>query len=68
MIVAHRGASAAAPENTLAAFNLAWQEQAVAIEGDFHLTADLRHYPSLAREWLHSVCGFPPRRDAVEKN
>jgi glycerophosphoryl diester phosphodiesterase len=39
-ISAHRGASHAAPENTLAAFQLAWQEGADAIEGDFHLTAD----------------------------
>ncbi|MBN2505327.1 MAG: glycerophosphodiester phosphodiesterase [Verrucomicrobia bacterium] len=42
MIVAHRGASHDAPENTLAAFRLAWQQGADAIEGDFHLTADGR--------------------------
>lgn len=39
-IVAHRGASHAAPENTMAAFDLAWQEGADGIEGDFRLTAD----------------------------
>ncbi len=39
-IVAHRGASAYAPENTLNAFQLAWQMGADAIEGDFRLTAD----------------------------
>ena len=39
-IVAHRGASYDAPENTLAAFKLAWEQQADSIEGDFHLTAD----------------------------
>ena len=39
-LVAHRGASGNAPENTLPAFRLAWQEGADAIEGDFHLTAD----------------------------
>lgn len=39
-IVAHRGASYDAPENTLASFELAWQQQADAIEGDFYLTAD----------------------------
>jgi glycerophosphoryl diester phosphodiesterase len=39
-IVAHRGASHEAPENTLAAFRLAWQQHADAIEGDFYLTAD----------------------------
>ena len=42
LIVAHRGASSYAPENTLAAFNLAWQQNADAIEGDFHLTNDGR--------------------------
>lgn len=40
LVVAHRGASHAAPENTLAAFKLAWQEGADAIEGDFFLTKD----------------------------
>jgi glycerophosphoryl diester phosphodiesterase len=40
MIVAHRGASYDAPENTLAAFRLAWQQQSDGIEGDFYLTAD----------------------------
>lgn len=40
MVVAHRGASAYAPENTLAAFELAWELGADAAEGDFHLTAD----------------------------
>ena len=41
-IVAHRGASGEAPENTLPAFELAWKQGADAIEGDFHLTADGR--------------------------
>jgi glycerophosphoryl diester phosphodiesterase len=40
MIVAHRGASWYAPENTLPAFMLAWDQGADAIEGDFFLTAD----------------------------
>ncbi len=39
-IVAHRGASYDAPENTLAAFRLAWEQGADAIEGDFYLTSD----------------------------
>ena len=39
-IVAHRGASDAAPENTLAAFRLAWKLGADLIEGDFYLTTD----------------------------
>ena len=38
--VAHRGASHDAPENTLAAFRLAWEQGADAIEGDFRLSAD----------------------------
>ena len=39
-VVAHRGSSHEAPENTLAAFELAWEQGTDAIEGDFHLTAD----------------------------
>lgn len=42
LIVAHRGASFDAPENTLAAFRLAWEQKADAIEGDFYLTRDGR--------------------------
>ena len=40
MIVGHRGAAYDAPENTIASFNLAWQQGADGIEGDFYLTAD----------------------------
>jgi len=40
IIVAHRGASKDAPENTLPAFRLGWVQGADAIEGDFHLTKD----------------------------
>jgi glycerophosphoryl diester phosphodiesterase len=40
LVVAHRGASREAPENTLPAFELAWEQGADAIEGDFHLTKD----------------------------
>lgn len=40
MIVAHRGASRDAPENTIPAFKLAWEQGADAIEGDFRLTKD----------------------------
>jgi glycerophosphoryl diester phosphodiesterase len=39
-IIAHRGASFDAPENTLSAFRLAWVQGADGIEGDFMLTAD----------------------------
>jgi len=58
-IVAHRGASQDAPENTLAAFRLAWEQGADAIEGDFRSTrdgqvvcihdADLRRIGGIAR-------------------
>ena len=40
LIVAHRGASYDAPENTLAAFRLAWDQHADTIEGDFYVTKD----------------------------
>lgn len=40
LIIAHRGASHAAPENTLASFRLAWEEGADGIEGDFYLSSD----------------------------
>ena len=40
LIIAHRGSSAQAPENTLAAFQLAWEQGADGIEGDFQLTKD----------------------------
>jgi len=38
--VAHRGASESCPENTLLAFNTAWENDADICEGDFHLTKD----------------------------
>jgi glycerophosphoryl diester phosphodiesterase len=41
-IVAHRGASHLAPENTLASVDLAWQLGADAVEVDVHLTRDRR--------------------------
>jgi glycerophosphoryl diester phosphodiesterase len=40
VIVAHRGASHDAPENTLAAYRLAWEQNADGAEGDFYLTKD----------------------------
>lgn len=39
-LVAHRGASHRAPENTMESFRLAWLEQATRVEGDFWMTAD----------------------------
>jgi len=40
ILIAHRGASFDAPENTLAAVNLAWEQGADAVEVDVHLTRD----------------------------
>ncbi|MFT3786201.1 MAG: glycerophosphodiester phosphodiesterase [Tepidisphaeraceae bacterium] len=40
LIAAHRGASADAPENTLASYRLALRQNADFLEGDFHLTKD----------------------------
>ncbi len=40
LVIAHRGASATAPENTLAAFRLAIEQEADAIELDVDLTRD----------------------------
>jgi sugar lactone lactonase YvrE/glycerophosphoryl diester phosphodiesterase len=40
LIIAHRGASYEAPENTLAAFRLAFEKGADGVEGDFFLTRD----------------------------
>ena len=48
-IIAHRGASFDAPENTIAAFQLAWKQDADGIEGDFYLTSD-----------GHVVCSHDP--------
>ncbi|MES2695932.1 MAG: glycerophosphodiester phosphodiesterase family protein [Verrucomicrobiota bacterium] len=41
-LIAHRGASHDAPENTLAALRLAWSQDADAVEVDAHLTSDGR--------------------------
>lgn len=40
LIIAHRGSSFIAPENTLAAYELAWQQGAPAAECDVYLTKD----------------------------
>lgn len=53
VIIGHRGASLHAPENTLAAFKLAIDQAAVAIEFDVKLTSDRQvvviHDPGVAR-------------------
>ena len=40
LIIAHRGASFSAPENTMASAKLAWQEDTDALECDVHKTKD----------------------------
>ena len=53
LVVAHRGASQAAPENTFVAFERAAEQGADAIEVDVHVTADgelpVIHDPTLDR-------------------
>ena len=53
LIVAHRGASGSAPENTLAAFSLAIEQGAQVIELDVHMTAEshpvIIHDPTVDR-------------------
>ena len=39
-IIAHRGASHAAPENTISAVKLAWEQGANAVEVDVYLSTD----------------------------
>lgn len=41
-IIAHRGSSYTAPENTVASANLAWEQNADAVELDIHLSKDNR--------------------------
>src|SRR5689334_18281508 len=51
--IGHRGASGEAPENTLASFELAWQQGADGIELDIQLSSDgvpvVIHDPDLRR-------------------
>jgi len=53
LIIAHRGESFDAPENTLASINLAWERNAEAVEIDVHLSKDnhviVIHDPSVKR-------------------
>lgn len=71
-VIAHRGASAEAPENTLAAFRLAVEQGAEAFELDVHATADgvpvVIHDPALERTTdlagLVAACPLPRLREA----
>ena len=57
-IVAHRGASADAPENTIASFRLGFDQGADAVEGDFQLTAD-GHIVAMHDRTLSRTTGDP---------
>jgi glycerophosphoryl diester phosphodiesterase len=59
-IIAHRGSSFLAPENTLAAAELAWQEGADAVEGDFRITKD-GHLVCIHDETLKRTVGIDRR-------
>lgn len=63
-IVAHRGASFDAPENTLASVRLGWEQNADAVEVDVYLTADKR-VVCLHDKDLQRTAGDPRRVDAV---
>ncbi|MBL6707460.1 MAG: glycerophosphodiester phosphodiesterase [Planctomycetaceae bacterium] len=65
LIVAHRGASYDAPENTLAAFRLAWDQNADAIEGDFYLTRD-RQIVCIHDKTTKRVAPNQPDRNVAE--
>jgi len=54
--VAHRGASFDAPENTVAAAHLAWENGADAVEIDIHLAADNRVMVIHDKD-THRTCG-----------
>ncbi len=54
-IIAHRGASGRAPENTLAAFRAAWEDGAAGIEADLRLTGD--GVPVLIHDATTARCG-----------
>jgi len=56
-LIAHRGSSFLAPENTLAAAQLAWQEGADAVEGDFRITKD-GHLVCIHDETLKRTAGI----------
>lgn len=57
LIVAHRGASHEAPENTLAAIALGWTEGADAAEFDIHLTRD-GHIVAIHDDTLRRTTGL----------
>lgn len=63
-VIAHRGASARAPENTLGAVNLAWQLNADAVEVDVHLSTDSQ-LVVIHDETLERTAGRQERVDSL---
>lgn len=63
-IVAHRGASADAPENTIASFRLGFDQGADAVEGDFRITMD-GHIVAMHDQTLSRTTGDPRGVDTV---
>lgn len=65
LVVAHRGASGHAPENTMAAFTMGFDRKADAVEGDFRRTRDgvivAMHDADLSR-----TTGDPRRVDEID--
>ena len=65
LVVAHRGASGHAPENTMAAFTMGFDRKADAVEGDFRITRDgvivAMHDADLLR-----TTGDPRRVDEID--
>lgn len=60
LIIAHRGASAAAPENTMMSFLLAFMQGADGIEADLRLTSD-GHLVAVHDEDMRRTAGSPLR-------
>jgi glycerophosphoryl diester phosphodiesterase len=63
LVIAHRGASSYAPENTIAAFDLALQMGARHLELDVHLTRDdylviIHDDTSSWTQYTFSFCGL----------
>ena len=63
LVIAHRGASAETPENTIAAFELALRQDAYAIELDVHLSKD--NQPVVIHDFTleRTSDGFGPVRE-----
>lgn len=64
LIIAHRGASSSAPENTLMSFLLAFMQGADGIEADLRLTAD-GHLVAVHDEDMKRTAGSPLRVSRV---